>query len=136
MKWMRKHHLPARVLAVAAVLLLWPGLASAVEQRDFWISNTADLLKLCKTPQDDSMRPQAANYCMAYVDGAVDYHDAISDHKEMKRLICYPDTATLEEGVLVFVNWAQKNQGDEKLMAEPTVIGVVKALEAKWPCKQ
>jgi hypothetical protein len=73
---------------------------------------------------------------MAYLDGAVDYHDAISDHKEMKRLICYPNTTTLEEGVLVFIDWAQANQGDKKLMDESTVIGVVRAFATKWPCDQ
>ena len=132
---MNTKHLFTRILAVAAVLLIWPGLASAVEKRYFWVSSTADLLKLCKTSKDDPMGPEAINYCMAYIDGAVDYHDAISDHKDLPRLICYPDTATLEEGVAVFIDWAQTSQGNKKLMAEPTVIGVVKALEAKWPCK-
>ncbi len=131
---MRVKQLLSRSLAVAAILALWPGLASAIERRDFWISDTVDLLDLCMTPKDDPLRSQAINYCMAYLDGAVDYHDAISDHKEMKRLICYPNTASLEEGVLVFIAWAQANQGDKKLMDEPTVIGVVRALEAKWPC--
>ncbi len=131
---MRIKQLLSRSLAVAAILALWSGLASAIERRDFWISDTADLLDLCTTPKDDPLRSQAINYCMAYLDGAVDYHDAISDHKEMERLICYPNTASLEEGVLVFIAWAQANQGDKKLMDEPTVIGVVRALEAKWPC--
>ena len=126
----------AKPLVIAALLVSWPGLASAVERRDIWISNTVDLLELCTTPLDDPLRPQSINYCMAYLDGAVDYHDAISDHKDMKRLICYPNTATLEEGVLVFIDWAQENRADKKLMDEPTVIGVVKALAAKWPCDQ
>lgn len=118
-----------------AVVLAAPGPAPAVEPRDFWISNTRDLLDLCLTPADDPLRPQAANYCMAYMDGAVDYHDAITDHKDMKRLICYPDTATLEQGVIQFIAWGQAHEADEKLMAEPQVIGVVRALADKWPCK-
>ncbi len=133
---MHINQLVSRSLAVAAILALWPGLTSAIERRDFWITDTADLFELCTTPTDDPLRSQAINYCMAYLDGAVDYHDAISDHKEMERLICYPNTASLEEGVLVFIAWAQANQGDKKLMDEPTVIGVVRALEAKWPCDQ
>lgn len=133
---MHINQLVSRSLAVAAILALWPGLTSAIERRDFWIADTVDLLELCTTPTDDPLRSQAINYCMAYLDGAVDYHDAISDHKEMERLICYPNTASLEEGVLVFIAWAQANQGDKKLMDEPTVIGVVRALEAKWPCDQ
>ena len=133
---MYMNRLLPRLLAVAAILALSSGPASAIEKRDFWISDTVDLLKLCTTPVDDPLRSQAINYCMAYLDGAVDYHDAISDHKNMERLICYPNTASLEEGVLVFIAWAQANQSDKKLMDEPTVIGVVRAFEAKWPCDQ
>lgn len=119
-----------------ALLMAAPDRASAVEPRDFWISNTQELLELCITPADDPLRPQAANYCMAYLDGAVDYHDAITDRSELKRLICYPDTATLEQGVLQFIEWGQAHKGDEKLMSEPQVVGVVRALAAKWPCSQ
>ncbi len=123
-------------LAVMAVLVLWPSLATAVEKRDFTISDTEDLLVLCTTPSDDPLRSQAINYCMAYLDGAVDYHDAITDHEDLPRLICYPNTATLEGGVLTFINWAETNRGDQKLMSEPSVVGVVRALEDKWPCTQ
>jgi len=118
-----------------AVLAAASGPASAVEPRDFWVSNTRELVQLCMTPADDPLRPQAANYCMAYLDGAVDYHDAITDRADLKRLICYPDTATLEQGVVQFIEWGQAHKGDEKLMAEPQVIGVVRALADKWPCE-
>ena len=127
--------LAARSVVVFAALALWPGFASAIEQRDFFISNTADLLELCTTPADDPLRPQAINYCMAYIDGAVDYHDAITDHEDLDRLVCYPDTATLEQGVMIFIDWGQANESDSKLMGEPQVIGVVRALNEKWPCK-
>ena len=132
---MHFRQLLAPALALAASLALWPAQASAgVEKRDIWISTTADLLDLCTTPHDDPLRRESINYCMAYIDGAVDYHDAITDHEKLNRLICYPSTANLEQGVLVFIDWAQANQTNEGLMGEPTVIGVVRALEDKWPC--
>ena len=130
------NRLSVRPLVIAALLVLWPSLVSAGEKREIWISDTLDLLELCTTPLDDPLRLQSINYCMAYLDGAVDYHDAISDHEKMSRFICYPNTATLEEGILVFINWAQANQGDKELMGGPPVIGVVKALADKWPCDQ
>ncbi len=134
---MQFRHLLTAALALAMSLALWPSQASAgVEKRDIWISDTLDLLELCTTPADDPLRRESINYCMAYIDGAVDYHDAITDHEKLKRLICYPNTANLEQGVLVFIDWAQTNQADKKLMDEPTVIGVVRALAAKWPCDQ
>ncbi len=133
---MRIDRLLAGALALAMSAALWSGsAAAAVEERSFWLTNTADLLDLCTTPQDDPQYAEAINYCMAYMDGAVDYHDAITDHEELKRLICYPETATLEQGVLVFIAWAEANRGDEKKMNEPTIIGVVRALADKWPCE-
>ena len=132
---MYRNLLLPRLLAIAAVMALWSNPVSAIEKRDFWISETIDLLDLCTTPVDDPLRSQAINYCMAYLDGAVDYHDAIIDHENLKRLICYPDTASLEQGVLVFISWARANRDDEKLMNEPTVIGVVRALADKWSCE-
>ena len=122
------------VLALAAIVALWPGEASAVERRSFWVSDTQDLLDLCTVPRDDPQRGEAIHYCLAYLDGAVDYHDVLSEHEEMKRLVCYPNTATLEQGVLVFIDWAQEKQADKKLMGEVAVMGVVRALTAKWPC--
>ena len=133
---MRIERLLAGALALAMSAVLWSGSASAEgEKRSFWLTNTADLLELCTTPTDDPQYVEAINYCMAYMDGAVDYHDAITDHEQLKRLICYPETATLEQGVLVFIAWAEANQGDEKKMNEPTIIGVVRALADKWPCE-
>ena len=133
---MRIERLLAGALALAMSAVVWSAsAAAAVEERSFWLTNTADLLELCKTPSDDPQYGEAINYCMAYMDGAVDYHDAITDHEELKRLICYPETATLEQGVLVFIAWGEANQGDEKKMNEPTIIGVVRALADKWPCE-
>ena len=121
------------VLAAAACAALWPGDSSAAD-RSFWITDTQDLLDICTVPREDPQRDEAIHYCLAYMDGVIDYHDILTDHEEMKRLICYPDTATLEQGVLVFIDWAQEKQADMKVMKEPPVLGVVRALAAKWPC--
>lgn len=131
---MRFRTLLTTALALALGAIWWSGPASAVEKRSFWISDTAGYLDVCTVPTDDPQRAEAIHFCLAYMDGVVDYHDALSDHEDMKRLICYPETATLEQGVLVFIDWAQDNQGDKKLMGEPHVIGVVRALSEKWPC--
>ena len=53
----------------------------------------------------------------------------------MKRLICYPPTATVAQGRTVFVAWAEANRSDSKLMGETPVVGVVRALAAEFPCK-
>ena len=132
---MRIERLLVGAVTLAASLALWSSANAAVEKRDFFLTNTQDLLELCTLPQDDPQYDKAINYCMAYIDGAVDYHDAITDHEQLKRLICYPETATLEQGVMVFIAWGEANQGNEKKMNEPTIIGLVRALADKWPCE-
>jgi hypothetical protein len=54
----------------------------------------------------------------------------------MKRLICYPKGATIADGRAAFVSWAQKHAQDKKLMDEIPVIGLVRALAEKYPCKK
>ena len=63
------------------------------------------------------------------------YHDAISDRRHLKRLICYPETATRDQGIEAFVEWAQAHREDRKFMSDPPVMGMVRGLAARWPCK-
>ncbi|MDJ0950418.1 MAG: Rap1a/Tai family immunity protein [Alphaproteobacteria bacterium] len=125
-----------RLTAVVLALALAPSLAAAVEEADFKLLHTEDLLDVCAAGPNSPLHRQAANFCIAYIEGAVDYHDAISAHKQMERLICYPSDVTRTQGVQAFVEWAQANKSDTKLMREATVVGVVRALAAKWPCKK
>ena len=121
-------------LAAAAFVALASSQASAAETRSFWAENTLDLHDICNLDSSDPQRPQAIHFCLGYIDGAVDYHDAITDHQDLPRLICYPETASLEQGMAIFILWAQANVSDEALMNEPPVMGVVRSLEEKWPC--
>ncbi len=121
-------------LAAMAFLALGMSQASAQEARNFWAENTLDLHDICNLAPNDPQRPQAIHFCLGYIDGAVDYHDVITDHENLKRLVCYPETASLEQAMAVFIVWAQANVTNEKFMKEPPVMGVVRSLEEKWPC--
>lgn len=123
------------VLAIAALgaTAFWFGQATA--EPSLSVSTTQELYALCTTPQDDPQRPEAIHYCVAYFDGVVDYHDAVTAHEDLNPLICYPDNATLEQGVLVFIRWAEERQDDQMAMQEIPVIGVVRALASEWPCQ-
>ncbi len=123
------------ILASVVALGLCPGLASAVEIMDFDLKDTQDLLDLCTTPRSDTVRTEAIHYCVAFLAGAVGYHNALSDHKQMTRLTCYPDGTSRVQGIQAFLAWARMHQGDAKLMGEAPVIGLMRSLSAKWPCK-
>ncbi len=121
-------------LALVAGAILWTGQTSAQEDNVFAVATTQDLLNVCTLPDDHAMRGRAINYCLGYIDGAISYHDAISAHEEMKPFVCYPETATVELGAVVFIDWGQQNQDNDLMMLTAPVIGVVRALAAKWPC--
>jgi hypothetical protein len=53
----------------------------------------------------------------------------------MKRLICYPATATIADGRDAFVAWGAKHKGDSERMNEMPVVGLVRALAEAYPCK-
>jgi len=125
-----------RKIPIAVVVLaLWPSLAPAVNLAAFTLKTTRDLLDICTTPEGDAVHKEAVHYCVGFILGAVSYHNALADNKNMKRLTCYPDTTTREDGARAFINWARAHQNDQKLMDEPPVIGLMRSLNAQWPCK-
>lgn len=107
--------------------------ASSAENFDF--KTTMDLYRVCSTvPENDDHIPSVFA-CRAFIEAAVQYHDAVSDRKKMKRLICYPATATVGDGRRAFLAWAERNRNDAKLMKELPVKGLVRSLADKYPCK-
>lgn len=121
-------------LGVAA-LGLWPGLAWALDTTDFTLRTTEDLFKVCSVAPDDPLHQQAVDFCEGFLLGVVSYHDAVTDREHLKRLICYPQTATRDQGIQAFVDWGAAHQQDQKFMGDPPVYGAVRGLAAKWPCK-
>ena len=122
------------LLGVAA-LSLWPTLVQATDATDFTLKTTEDLYRVCSTAPDDPLRREAINFCEGFLLGVVSYHDAVTDRKQLKPFICYPETATRDQGIQAFIDWAASHQQDRKFMNDPPVVGAVRALAAKWPCK-
>jgi Rap1a immunity proteins len=123
------------LLCFVATLGLCPGFAQAVEMTNFTLKTTEDLYQICSAGPDDPLRQQAVDFCEGYLLGVVSYHDAVTDRERLKRLICYPETATREQGIQAFIDWAASRKQDRKFMDDPPVIGAVRGLAAKWPCK-
>jgi hypothetical protein len=72
--------------------------------------------------------------CRAFIEATVQYHDAVSDRRKMRRLICYPENATIADGRRAFLSWAEANKDNGERMAELPVVGLVRALAARYPC--
>jgi hypothetical protein len=125
-----------QTLTAAGIALAMAQPAAAVQESNFRFDSTADLVAVCSVPVDAAEYQVANQACRAFIEATVEYHDAVSDRKKMKRLICYPPTATIEDGKAAFLAWAKAKAGDAKLMAEQPVIGLVRALAAKSPCKK
>lgn len=124
-----------RFLILSACVLVGSVLpAAALEKVDFNFDTTRHLYNLCSVPQNHGDYSSAFYACNGFIEATVQYHDGVSDGKNLKRLICYPADTTLEDGKVVFVAWAKNNENDADLMGELPVQGLVRALAVKYPC--
>ena len=125
----------AAALGTAAVALALGQPAAAVDDTNFRFDKTSDLAAVCSVAADAAEYALANQACRAFIEAAVQYHDEVSNRKKMKRLVCYPSNATIEDGKAVFVAWAAANASNQKLMNEVPVIGLMRSLNGKFPCK-
>ncbi|HZT19702.1 MAG TPA: Rap1a/Tai family immunity protein [Dongiaceae bacterium] len=123
------------LLLAAVAAGLWPGLVQAATTSDFTLKTTEDLYRVCSDQPSDPLYSEALNFCQGFLLGVVSYHDAVTDREHLKRLICYPPTATRDQGIQAFVDWAARHQQDQKFMNDPPVVGAVRGLASRWPCK-
>ncbi len=123
-------------LTLSACILVGSVLpAAALEKEDFNFHTTEDLYSLCSVPQSHGEDYVAASYaCRGFLEATVQYHDGVSDRKNLKRLVCYPKGTTLAEGKAAFIAWVEKNKKNTELMNELPVIGLVRSLADKYPC--
>jgi len=106
----------------------------AVEEGDFDLKTTRNLYNLCSVKADDPNYLHAHGTCKGFIKGVVQYHDGVSHKKQLKRLICYPETTTISDGIAAFVAWGGANLNNTKEMNGIPVVGLVRALSAKYPC--
>ncbi len=124
------------LLVIALLSFAVPLAVNAADKMDFKLDNTRQLFNLCAVSPDDPLYIPAIYACRGFIEAAVQYHDAVSDRKHLKRLICYESDTSIEDGRLAFVDWAQAHQEDETHMTEQPVIGLVRALAEKYPCEK
>jgi hypothetical protein len=109
--------------------------ALALDESDFKFDTTEDLYQVCSAEGAGEGVTEARLACRAFIEATVQYHDAVSDRRKLKRLICYPGTATIADGRDAFVAWGAKHTGDSERMNELPVVGLVRALAEAYPCK-
>jgi hypothetical protein len=129
----KRTYVPALASAVLAGAMAQNVLAVQNEDMDF--DTTEDLYQVCSVKDGAAEYVPASFACRAFLEATVQYHDEVSDRKNLKRLICYPSTATIADARQIFVDWAKKNGRNGKLMNEAPVVGVVRALAKRYPCK-
>jgi hypothetical protein len=125
-----------RKLAVFLVLVsfVMPGLARGVDQADFEVDTTQNLMNLCTAPSSDPLYKEAIHFCHGYLIGAFDYYKAAIEGPGGKRLVCPPNPApSRNEAITLFLEWAKVHpqyMGDEAVDTE------FRFLMEKWPCKR
>ena len=124
-------------LAVIAALLVGAMAqpVAAIEEAAFAFETTKDLYRVCSTDASDPNFDAAQIACTAFIEATIQYHDAVSDRKKLKRLTCYPQGATIADGQKAFVAWGAQNAGNAKRMGELPVVGLIRALAKAYPCK-
>ena len=121
------------LLRLSALLLMTLPVAApvlAVEDSDLRFDTTSDLVAVCSAPAASP----AQLACTGFIEATVQYHDAVSDRKNLKRLVCYPAGTSIEDGRQALLSWAATHREDPRLMDEQPVVGLVRALANAYPC--
>jgi hypothetical protein len=120
------------VLLFLFVILL-PGFAGALTEKDFEAETTQQLLNLCTAPTDHPLYHQAINFCHGYLVGAYDYYEAQSSGPKGIKFVCIPDPEpSRNEAIGMFIEWVKSHP---QHWQERPVDSEFRFLIEKWPCK-
>jgi hypothetical protein len=120
------------VLLVMLVLLL-PGLATAVTEKDFEANSARQFVDLCSVSPDDPLYHQAVNFCHGYFEGAYQYYEAMTSGPKGIKFVCVPDPLpSRNDAIDLFIKWAESNP---QYMNERPVEAEFRFLMETWPCK-
>jgi hypothetical protein len=120
------------VLLFLFVILL-PGFAGALTEKDFEAETTQQLLNLCTAPTDHPLYHQAINFCHGYLVGAYDYYEAQSSGPKGIKFVCIPDPEpSRNEAIGMFIEWVKSHP---QHWQERPVDSEFRFLMEKWPCK-
>jgi hypothetical protein len=120
---------------VAALALSSSGAVaeSSYNLEAFELRSGQDLYAVCALSPNHPDYPVAKAYCLGFIEGAGQLHDALVGGPDFDPLVCAPDSVPLHEVVTVFAQYAVANPQHLK---EGAIHSLVRAAAAKWPCKK
>ncbi len=120
-------------ISLLLVLLMLPGLAGALSQKDFEAETTEHIVNLCTAAPDDPLYHQAVNFCHGYLVGAYDYYEAAHSGPKAIKLVCLPDPPpSRNETIQRFIEWARAHP---QYMQDNPVETEFRFLMETYPCK-
>ncbi|TVQ87173.1 MAG: hypothetical protein EA400_11550 [Chromatiaceae bacterium] len=128
--------LPQTAVAVLIALARAAPAVAAIEEDHLAFDTTSDLIKVCSVAAGAREYVPAMLACRAFIQATVQYHDAVANRRQLKPLICYPEGTTLDDGRAALLAWARTQADNADYMQEKPVIGLVRALAARYPCPQ
>ncbi len=119
---------------ICAAALFFPAIAGAVDQEDFKVKTTANLVNLCSPEPGDPLADKAIHFCEGYCVGAYHYYLAANAGPEGNRWICFEEPYPSRDSVIaMFVDWAKENP---QYMNGNAAESLFRFLIDKWPCKK
>jgi hypothetical protein len=117
-------------IALAAILVLGLSMANAQQSRK--VETTQDLYEACK----NAASPIDQTICVSYISGVGDTMIGVGAAYERKpsvdlRPFAICDKPSHAAMAQAFVNWAQANS---QKWSDTELVGVMSALNDKWPC--
>ena len=121
------------MILLLIIVLLVPGLAGAVSEKDFEVQTTENIINLCTAAPEDPLYHQAVNFCHGFLVGAYRYYEAAGSGPAGLKLVCLPDPPpSRNDSVAMFVEWVKAHP---QYLKENPVETEFRFLMEKWPCK-
>ena len=123
-----------KLFATGAAIMLFSAQVSAATPENYVVQTTGDLVKLCSVNESHDLYRSARGFCLGFLEGAWEYHQALTAGASFTALACPGPEVTRDQAADVFVAWAEDNP--QELKQENPVNGVMRAISEKWPCPQ
>jgi hypothetical protein len=98
---------------------------------DYQLRTSADLLDICALDTVHADYWEARGFCLGYVAGGIDLHDALAVADDFPQIACPTQGVTRNDVVEAFVSYAQAHP--EHLDERP-MDTVFRAVTDRWPC--